>query len=260
MSTLVGCGDSNTETKTITETERKTEVAPEVETEPQVIDLTVDVIEQMKDGKVTFEVKTNLPDGTTGMIGLSNKAIDYNASNPIVINNGVGVTEPFSYKGEPFVSGMYEVSFSTPLAQLQPESVQKIIGKDYSNVDSEYLLTDGIGSNINYIKEIEIKGSDVTEKDVVNQNESQKEVLKELYSSVNTEYANQKDNFDAPSWAKSGREFNPKVDALTDEIKDMNLSIALGDIRQLRSEYGKMLQGRKGDPEYFKEQIEETLN
>lgn len=224
------------------------------------IDLKLEIIEKVNNGKVKFEINTNLPDSTEGLVTLLNESIDHTAQSKVVIKNGSGITEEFSNKGEPLVSGLYKIAFSTPVYELQPESVQKFIGENYKNIKSEYLNDGELGKNIIYEKEINLKTSDVSEEEIINQNESEKEVLIELYNDLNKKYLSNKKNPDMPSWAEFGRSLNDKTTNLNNTIKDTNLSMALGYIKQLHSEYTKLLQGRDGDAEYFKQEIEERLN
>ena len=252
---LVGCGSNEDITSNPIE-----KVADKKESEIPAIDLTIDITENIKDGKVTFEINTNLPDGTEGSLSLINEAIGHRASSSVVINNGKYTTEEFSNKGEPLVNGLYKVSFSTPIYTLQPETVQKAIGEDYANINSEYVMDSNIGKNIVYEKEVDIKASDVSEQDIIDQSDSDRKILIDLYASVETEYSNNKNNLDMPGWAKFGRDFNDKTRELHNSIKDTTLKLALGNIIQLKSEYNQLLQGRDGDSAYFKQQIEEALN
>lgn len=68
-----------------------------------------------------------------------------------------------------------------------------------------------------------------------------------------------KDDFDAPAWAQFGRDIKAEIELIEKGIDDMALKITLGDIKRLHLEYGKILQGREGDPDYFKNEIEESL-
>lgn len=102
-------------------------------------------------------VKGNLPDETKGMINLINDKINYEASGQVVFKNGEAKVNKFTNKGNALSSGEYIVEFSTSIYDLQPESVKKVIGEEYSNIKSPYIVKDGLGTNIIYTEKILIK-------------------------------------------------------------------------------------------------------
>lgn len=221
--------------------------------------LTLEIAENQDNGKLDFVINTNLPDGTEGMVTLSNEKIGYTGQTKVVIKDGSCQTETFSNKGEPLVGGIYKLVFSTSLSNLQPESVQKAIGEDYKNIESEYLSTSDLGTSIVYEREITVDGGSVSEEDIVDKNEEHRIALKALYDKINNEYLKHKSSFNAPAWAEFSRDIKSEFDSMEKEISDFSLKITLGDIKQLHSEYGKILQGREGDPDYFKNEIEKNL-
>lgn len=116
------------------------------------IQLEVSLSEDVVDGMVTVFVKTNLPDETKGMITIFNEDIGFQASDNFIIGNGEATIGPFSKQGGSLESGTYTLSFTTPLSTLQPESVQVVVGENYSNYKSEFIIDDGIGANISIDK------------------------------------------------------------------------------------------------------------
>lgn len=121
-----------------------------------LIELNLNVEEKIKEGKVFFDISTNLPDNTTGSIALTNKDIDYTAQDKFEVNAGKAEAGPYSLKGESLPSGTYEVSVSTPLAEIQPDDVFIEIGEDYSNYTGDQFEDGDMGRNIRYSFEINI--------------------------------------------------------------------------------------------------------
>lgn len=120
------------------------------------IELNLDVEEKIENGKVLFEISTNLPNNTTGNIALINNNIDYTAQDKFEVKNGKAQAGPYSLKGESLPSGTYEVSVSTPLATIQPDDVFIEIGEDYSNYIGDQFDDGGMGRNISYSFKINI--------------------------------------------------------------------------------------------------------
>ena len=245
---LIGCGEDTEKIATPTQTDTKA-----------VLDLDLKIVEDVNDGKVKFEIITNLPEGTEGTLTLSDVGSTYEEETKVVIVNGSYITQEFSVDGKPLVSGLYKAIFQTPIYNEQPDSVKEIVGEDYKNINTSHIVDGESGNVIIYEKEINIKAEDVTDKDSLDIHELDKQTLKELYNNLNKEYAEQKENPNMPKWAEFGRDFNARVSEVGEKIKDTQLKVALGDIKQLHLEYTKILQGNPGDPEHFKKQIEAIL-
>lgn len=123
----------------------------------QKLDLKLEINEDTNNGKPKFTITTNLPDNTEGVLSLTNEKTDYVAQDTAIIKNGTAVVGEFSDNDNPLVEGDYTVRFSTSTSSSQPKSVQSIIGKDYENIKSKYILSEGENTNIEYEKEINLK-------------------------------------------------------------------------------------------------------
>lgn len=96
------------------------------------VDLTYTVEE--KNGKVKVSIKTNLPNGTYLMVSLGSKNNEkeknYYMYQSVKVNvqGGKAETSWLDNSGQRLKEGQYDLSISTPLAEIQPENVQKRIG------------------------------------------------------------------------------------------------------------------------------------
>lgn len=120
------------------------------------IELILDIEEMIKDGKVSFNINTNLPNNTTGNVALVNESIDYTGQDGFEVKDGKAEAGPYSMKGESLPSGTYKVSISTPLAQIQPDDVFIEIGPDYSNYSGDNFSDSETGRTISHSFEVNI--------------------------------------------------------------------------------------------------------
>lgn len=81
------------------------------------------------DGRVVVSGKTNLPNKTKLSISLINKVVGSNFGGISIVIGGKYSTSPLGPKTG-LISGKYTISVAMPLPATQPESVQKIIGKE----------------------------------------------------------------------------------------------------------------------------------
>ena len=128
--------------------DRKVEADKEELDEP--IKLMFEVEEFYENGKVLFDINTNLPNHTSGMIRLENENIDYIGQDSFMILEGKSEVGPFGQKGENLPSGEYKVTITTPLATIQDDNVYSKIGENYKNYIGDKFKEDEIGRTINY--------------------------------------------------------------------------------------------------------------
>ena len=81
---------------------------------------------------------TNLPDGTELMIDLDRRKAKYSGGTKTTVNQGRFQTERFTGEGGDLPPGNYILSISTPLPELEPESVKQIIGKHGENLKGKW--------------------------------------------------------------------------------------------------------------------------
>jgi hypothetical protein len=78
--------------------------------------------------------KTNLPDGTELMVTISRKASSFMAQDKTRVMKGEFRAGPFSQNGSALNPGTYAIEISSPIASVQPASVQTVIGQGGSNL------------------------------------------------------------------------------------------------------------------------------
>lgn len=239
---LVACGSDDTDLEDPIEEEQEVESEEEMES---IKDKTIeaDFIE-INAGKVEEGTMVHLIANIDLVIG------EEGIFNEILIstkeNDGYGMytlkqlsSEDFEYNEDEMVEvwGMYEGKGK--------DGIPIILGVVVENINAEPAEEkDGIEHKEESKKEIDMTS------------------LENLYKKVNDEYENQKDNFNPISWSEFGRNFkdeSDKLDILDKNQENMDYNLTLGYIKQLHLEYNKTLQGKDGDPEYFKNEIEELL-
>jgi hypothetical protein len=106
--------------------------APYVPTAPQEPILNVEIsVTTQGGGKPAFYGTTNLPDGFEAIAALGDGRRIL-AQDHIVVHAHHFTAGPFSQDGNPLPSATYRFSIESPLADLQPESVRKVIGENGS--------------------------------------------------------------------------------------------------------------------------------
>ena len=109
--------------------------APYVPTAPQAPILNVEIsVTTQGGGKPAFYGTTNLPDGFEAIatFGDSRRPPGTGAQDKIVVHAHHFTAGPFSDGRNPLPGGTYRFSIHSPLADLQPEGVRKVIGGDGS--------------------------------------------------------------------------------------------------------------------------------
>jgi hypothetical protein len=104
-------------------------------------------LETNSSGHVRVLGTTNLPNKMDLMVDLRNRSIGYFAQDKVTIANGNFTSAWFSNRGNSLPSGKYEVTISSPLPTFQPESVQKIIGKNGENLSGK-VVKSMLGSKV----------------------------------------------------------------------------------------------------------------
>lgn len=132
------------------------------------IDAEMEITAQIESDNLAYvTVETNLPDETNIIISLvgagnSNDTgynTNYKADDSLQIVDGRAVAGPFSNNGVALPFGNYKVEVTVPLAETQPQDVQKIFGKNMRNVRGDLVVEDE-GGNYLY-KETALTMSDL---------------------------------------------------------------------------------------------------
>lgn len=115
--------------------------------------------EKNAEGMVRIVGTTNLPDGTIVMVTLQNASSEYTAQDKTAVSSGEFKTGFFGNDGPPLVAGTYQVTINTPVAQVQPDNVQAIIGKQGENLTGSFVKTASIGDSkiVRFSQDIEIR-------------------------------------------------------------------------------------------------------
>jgi len=122
---------SKTPTMVITPTSSPT-------SEPSSTELVFNFNTRFEDGKIYFDIETNLPDGMDIMFTVVSGE-DILGQDKVQVSSGFITAGPFSRQGEPYPPGEYELSVSSPLLRLQPSEVQQILGKNGENFYGDYI-------------------------------------------------------------------------------------------------------------------------
>jgi hypothetical protein len=119
------------------------------------IDAEMEITAQIESDNLAYvTVETNLPDETNIIISLvgagnSNDTgynTNYKADDSLQIVDGRAVAGPFSNNGVALPFGNYKVEVTVPLAETQPQDVQKVFGKNMRNVRGDLVVEDEGGN------------------------------------------------------------------------------------------------------------------
>lgn len=130
---------SNNEEKTVETLPPQTPAAVEQQANTIVVELSVSPNVNSDNGKVLFNVATNLPEDTKLMLTLTNDDGFMAQETITVLRDGVGHSVEFSNKGEG-LKGKYHLVVSMSLPTLQAKAVQEIIGTHGENISGQYVV------------------------------------------------------------------------------------------------------------------------
>lgn len=128
---------------------------------PAAFDGTVTLSARLEGGaKPAVVGVTNLPDGTLLMVTLSRKQSSYSAQDKATVAAGSFRAGPFSQQGSDLNPGKYTIDIGSPLAALQPASVQAVFGGNGSNLAGPLTGPSPIGGTVvDYSTQVAIGGS-----------------------------------------------------------------------------------------------------
>ncbi len=119
-----------------------------MEEAPTNLNVTIEESIEEKDGKIRFNIKTNLPNTTELMVSVSESNGDYKGQTKAIVTNGEAQTEWFSNKGEPLKNGDYYLLIAMSMPSTQSEEVQKIVGKNGEYLEGDLVITNNGSSYI----------------------------------------------------------------------------------------------------------------
>lgn len=138
------------------------EVVEEVINEkPTNINVEINETMEQVDGKVRFNIKTNLPDTAELMVGISKVDGSYRGQTHATVTNGVAQTEWFSDKGSALKGGDYELSISMSMPATQSEKVQSMVGKNGEYLEGSLVVRDNGSAYVSMDKIIIISEAEI---------------------------------------------------------------------------------------------------
>lgn len=115
-------------------------------------------VDESEHSRIRLRGKTNLPDGMELMIMLSSEDTHYMGQDPVRIKDGRFKSAWFSQEGRSLDSGEYEISVSSPRADLEPKHVQRIIGEKGRNLRGKHIKKNGgWGRHLDFERTVEIE-------------------------------------------------------------------------------------------------------
>ena len=99
----------------------------------------------LKNG-LRIDGQTNLPEGTALMVSAQRGPVG--ADTEVTVQGGRFSADLYPRQGQPIPPGAYEVEVSTPLADLQPQSVKSVLGPDYNAVTGPLVVPSPFGGRI----------------------------------------------------------------------------------------------------------------
>jgi len=122
------------------------ELEPKQPINGQELKIEVSLTLELNDGKIRFQVSSNIPEGTPLMFTLRGKK--YTAQCKSVAGNSISTSEWFSDKGNPIKNGFYTINVSCPIYSVLPEKIKKIFGERNRNIYGQYVKFEPIGGNM----------------------------------------------------------------------------------------------------------------
>ena len=131
------------------EAPEKTEQYQKDSEKKEELEVELSVDHTVKDGKVYFQIHTNLPDETELMLTLKGKS--YLAQDECFVKNGEADSEGFSNQGKS-LSGAYTLEVSTPVPNVMDSSVTDVIGVKGERMTGEYVKKDSLTGECNVVE------------------------------------------------------------------------------------------------------------
>lgn len=120
---------------------------------------------------------TNLPDGTVLMVSLSRKQSSFLAQDKTTVSGGAFRAGPFSQQGSDLNPGKYTIDIGSPLAALQPASVQSAFGDNGSNLKGPLTGPSPVGGTVvDYSTQVAIGGTADADLDAAARDKAKKDL------------------------------------------------------------------------------------
>lgn len=221
------------------------------------LNVKIDESIENENGKIRFNIKTNLPNTTELMIGISEiNNGDYRGQTTAIVTDGEVQTEWFSNKGEALRNGDYELSISMSIPMTQSEEVQKVVGKNGEYLEGDLVVKDNGSSYVSMKKTITLDGGASAE-EKVESNNNHKEIIAGFYNELISQYNNQTSNYNElefgkfrADWNRRRNEAQAKMDT---EDPTFEYSLAMRELIPLETEIKNKLAGKQVDDNFIKE-------
>lgn len=243
------------------------ETANAVEKSTEPIDVILDIEPIVKDNKISFIVKTNLPDDAVFMANLRGLDNDYNAgmSNLQSQNGKILSDGAFSNSGDGLASGAYELSVNLVGYQLQSQSVLNLTGSEYENLIGDCVSNDD-GKFVEYKVTVKIENKERSLSNQKKINKSHKKLIKELYVDLVNEcnvqmkvYKKLEFNRFLADWNRRRNDVSEKI---LSEEGTMDAQVIIGDLAIYETHLKNKVIGEDYDSDYIEtmtEAIEDFL-
>jgi len=126
----------------------------------QELKIEASLTSELKEGKIRFQVSSNIPEGTPILFTLHGK--NYSAQSKTVANINIFISEWFSDKGNPLKNGFYIIKISCPIDKILPDKIKKIFGERNRNIYGQYVKFEPLdGNTINFSYGLTLKDTTI---------------------------------------------------------------------------------------------------
>ena len=136
---------------------RKKAEKESIELTPKNLNVKIEESIEKDNGKIRFNIKTNLPDSAELMVGIFEVNGDYRGQTHAIVKNGEAQTEWFSNQGEALEIGEYQLSISMSIPATQSEEVQKAVGKNGEYLEGNLAVRENGMTHVSMGKNITLK-------------------------------------------------------------------------------------------------------
>ena len=124
--------------------EEESYIVNEVESKPENIEVFFYINHiNTSDGKIKFNIETNLPNGMQLILTLRNNR-DYTAQAKVTVQNGEIISPEFTNHGGSLERGNYDLKISSSAASLYSEDIKKWIGTSGEFMIGKYIKYDSL--------------------------------------------------------------------------------------------------------------------
>lgn len=222
---------------------------------PAKINVEISQEVEKRDGLLKVNIKTNLPDKSELIIGLSQKDGSYSGQSKAVVMDGKASSAWFSNRGAALSRGEYKLTVSMSIAPTQSEEVRKVIGLTGEKLQGNLVKRENDMSSVHYETIIELKdGANIDQSQM---NKKHKEMIKGLYNELITEYNRNLKSYNPMEFGNFRADWNRRRNAaqsqLDSEGASQENSLAIRELIPLETELKNKLAGKRVDDEFIKQ-------